>query len=348
MSRQPPARHRGVRDRSASARAGKRVAPGVAGFVAALVVLPMLAGSVGNTGSNLRAVRASPPPAHPLFATVDPRHYRELSSGSRCAQLVRRSSWEPRPDNYVPNHTMPDPDLVAESLGARPRSTAGTYDPRWDSWLTPRIDGQFTGTTDEIIQWAACKWGVNDNILRAMLARESTWFQYETYPSGRCVVHRGCGDFFAGEPLAARTAYCDELARFGYDYQKDFGVGECPKTFSIAGVMSWWSPSWGFGWGGNQNGTFPFTRDSTAFAVDYMAADLRGCFQGWKTWLQPRPGEMWGCVGAWYAGDWHSPDAKHYIQLVRQALRTREWLKPGWMTDQTACSPKYGCPDGPS
>ena len=35
----------------------------------------------------------------------------------------------------------------------------------------------------------------------------------------------------------------------------------------------------------NQNGTFPFNRDSTAFALDYLGAFLRGCQEGWVHWL---------------------------------------------------------------
>jgi hypothetical protein len=37
----------------------------------------------------------------------------------------------------------------------------------------------------------------------------------------------------------------------------------------------------------NQNGTFPFNRDSTAFALDYLGSLIRGCCEGWVTWLDP-------------------------------------------------------------
>jgi len=134
----------------------------------------------------------------------------------------------------------------------------GSYDLRWDSWLLPRVDGQFSGTTDEIIQWAACKWGLPDNYLRAEADTESTWFQYENYPSGRCVTYYGCGDWFSSEPYAARKTYCDGLATAGgHDYQSDYGDGYCPKTFSIVGIMSWWNPSWGFTWAGNHERHLP-------------------------------------------------------------------------------------------
>ena len=42
------------------------------------------------------------------------------------------------------------------------------------------MDGQFTGTTDEVLQWGAYKWGFDPNMVRAIAANESWWHQYET------------------------------------------------------------------------------------------------------------------------------------------------------------------------
>lgn len=38
-----------------------------------------------------------------------------------------------------------------------------------------RVDGDFRGSTDEIIQWAAYKWGFDPELLRAVAAVESWW-----------------------------------------------------------------------------------------------------------------------------------------------------------------------------
>jgi hypothetical protein len=262
--------------------------------------------------------------------------------------MVHRSPWEPRPDNYKRNHVMPDAAAVHKAFAERPLAVDNNYDSRWDTWLLPRVDGHFTGTTDEIFQWAACKWGLSDNMLRAIAVRESTWYQYLTYPSGRCVANWGCGDMVS-TPTAASRTYCNAVASFGYDYQKDYGTGICPETFSIVGVMSWEAPSWGQ-MPDNQNGTFPFNRNSTAFAVDYLGAYLRGCYQGWERWLATSgtrtyaAGQIWGCVGSWYSGDWLSPAANRYISLVRGELANHTWLKPGWRSNRPGCSATYGCP----
>ena len=41
----------------------------------------------------------------------------------------------------------------------------------------PRINGDFTGTTAEILRWAACKWGIDQDIVFAQAAVESWWRQ---------------------------------------------------------------------------------------------------------------------------------------------------------------------------
>jgi hypothetical protein len=243
---------------------------------------------------------------------------------------------------------MVDPALVSAAFALRPLAIDNNYDARWDTWLLPRVDGQFSGTTDEIFQWAACKWGLPDDLLRGIAVRESTWYQYLTYPSGRCVTNWGCGDMITSAHQDTKT-YCDALATHGYDYQNDYGSGLCPKTFSIVGVMDWEAPSWGL-MPDNQNGVFPFNRDSTAFAVDYLAGQLRGCYEGWEHWLGSNgtpsyaSGDIWGCVGSWYAGDWHSTAGDGYTSRVQTEMNNFTWLSSDWASIRPACNLTYGCP----
>jgi hypothetical protein len=301
-----------------------------------------------STGS---ALSTGPPPASGYFSTLPAKVWAHLPDDDQCARRVHRSLWEPRPDNAAPNSRMPDVGEVHAALASRPRARVGAYDGRWDSWLLARVTGHHTGTTDENIQWAACKWGISDNLLRAIALRESAWFQSEIYPDGQCVLQHGCGDLIAS-PTAASRAYCLALSLAGHDYAVDFGGASCPKTFSIAGVMSWQDPEWG-AMAGNQNGTFPFNRDSTAFALDYLGAFLRGCQEGWARWLGARgapyrQGDIWGCVGSWYSGAWWSAEARRYVGLVRAAERDSPWLDPKWADIRPPCNPDLGCPHGRS
>jgi len=282
-----------------------------------------------------RKVEGTPPPADGYFQTVAAGSPTALPDDATCASRVHKSNWEPRPSNAKPNQTVPDVAAVHTSLATRPRSTgAGAYDPRWDSWLLARVSGQHDGTTDENIQWAACKWGLSDNLVRAVAVVESTWYQKELAPNGACVEKRGCGDLFPAA-TAASQQFCTGVKTFGYDYQRDYGQGRCPKTFSIIGVMSWQDPAWGQ-MPANQNGTFPFNRDSTAFALDYYGAWLRGCLEGWAWWLTgktPTPTDrLDGCIGAWFAGAWQTKPATEYAVLVHKTITTHIWLDKTWAT----------------
>jgi hypothetical protein len=317
--------------------AGRGRAPGRLGVALTGLVLLAVLGSLLavslRDGSRVRStdLPGSGPPPDPegYFTTQPPGAWERLPSDEDCARRVHRSTWEPRPGNGKANHTQPDPAAVRQPLTSRPRGDGRTYADRFNTWLLPRVDGQHSGTTDENIQWAACKWGISDNVLRAMAAAESTWFQGARNADGSCVEKRGCGDLVERATPASRT-FCDELDRHGYDYARDYGDGVCPKTFSIIGVMAWQDPDWG-PMADNQNGTFPFSRDSTAFALDYAAAHLRGCMEGWITWLTHRDGfrrgDLWGCVGVWYAGDWELPAAREYAGRVKELMEDRFWLR---------------------
>lgn len=103
-------------------------------------------------------------PATPSFPLLPPGS--DLPSGEECAARVTRNPWEPVPANEEANQTVGGQRI--ESLpGVRPPGRA----------LVERIDGNFTGTTDEIIQWASCKWGIDTDSVRAQADTETTWQQ---------------------------------------------------------------------------------------------------------------------------------------------------------------------------
>ena len=87
---------------------------------------------------------------------------RPLSDAAAAAK-VHRSRWEPRPRNAAATHRVP----TAAQLRAFRRQSDQPYS-RW-------VTGRFRGTTDEVIQWAAAKWGLSPNLLRAVAAIETWW-----------------------------------------------------------------------------------------------------------------------------------------------------------------------------
>jgi hypothetical protein len=130
----------------------------------------------------------------PSFTPISTARFSTLPPGSRlptgdwCSTQVRRRPWEPRPENFTPNHT----------IGYRINHIEGANETA-QLKFGPRIDGNFTGTTDEIIQWGACKWGFDEDIIRAVAVTESWWRQATVGDDGesfgllqvKCTVHRG-------------------------------------------------------------------------------------------------------------------------------------------------------------
>lgn len=79
-----------------------------------------------------------------------------------AAKLVTRNKWEPRPSNYKSNHRIPNKELLKK------------WRSRSDMPYKKYVNGRFKGTTDEIIQWAAHKWG-DTNLMRSVATVESWW-----------------------------------------------------------------------------------------------------------------------------------------------------------------------------
>jgi hypothetical protein len=82
----------------------------------------------------------------------------------RAAAKHVHGHWEPRPQNHAANHRIPSQRQLRLF---RKQNTANPY----AKWVT----GHYRGTTDQIIQWAAAKWGLSPNFMRAEAAVETWW-----------------------------------------------------------------------------------------------------------------------------------------------------------------------------
>jgi hypothetical protein len=208
--------------------------------------------------------------------------------GTRCAALITRRSVEPRPENFAANHTVPAGPIGWAQAPAQVH---------WRRWITKRrqVSGRFTGTTDEIIRWAACKWGLDENTIRAVAVYESNWYQ--------SAVSDGGGSFGL---LQVKDHYLDGSLDFG---------------------------------------GYPWTRNSTALNADFYGAWIRSCLDGdfydGGNWLYGGQTVkqlvaahgfryvFWGCIGAWYSGDWYTSGAVDYVAQVRASLADKSWLHLG-------------------
>lgn len=128
-------------------------------FLPAVWAMPIT--TIGRTGATASAPakRVIVPPASDKFATLPVGAV--LPSGAECSSRVRPAV-EIRPANTTANNNR----------GSRANANTRTD---WSGFN--RVDGDFAGTTDELIQWAACKWGIDEDIVRAQAIKESGWHQ---------------------------------------------------------------------------------------------------------------------------------------------------------------------------
>ena len=271
--------------------------------VALLITVALVAAAVLHSSRPGRPARASA--THLNFGTLPPGA--QLPSGAQCARRVRAyPSREIVPANEAYNQT------VGQNVGP------GLFPPG-DSpqvkLFAPLINGDFTGTTEQILEWAACKWGIDQDIVFAQAAAESSWQQDHL------------GDWGSG------SALCPP----GHGLGADGIPGQCPQSYGILQIKSFlWRAAW------------PGIADSTAMNVDVAYAIWRSCFDGYEIWLRNsassthpyQAGDLWGCLGRWYAGSWYTPTANRYIDQIKGLLQERAWEQPGFIS--AAANPTAG------
>jgi len=125
----------------------------------AIAIVAMAAG--GQSGAAGGADRAATAKSETRAARSTP----VALTDEAAASLVQRSGWEPRPQNREANQRQ----ASARTLRRFRRTSAlpGAY--------KRRVTGAYRGTTDEILQWAAQKWGFSPDIFRAVAVIESWW-----------------------------------------------------------------------------------------------------------------------------------------------------------------------------
>ncbi len=253
------------------------------------------------------AAAQSAPSVH--FVTLAPDT--PLPSDARCASLIAPEP-EARPQNTVYNRTVP----TAAELALFRASI-----PRWTT--TPpadyaRVDGNYTGSTDMILRWAACKWGIDEDVVRAQAWTESKWRQGGPNPGD------GGGD---------RRTVPTQCIRDGFSALWNFQCPNCCyQSWGILQTKAYYE------WG-----TWPMIKDSTAFNADYRFADQRACMNGdFTTYFHGRTPNngyptyansignpdlmLWGCIGKHFSGDWFDTPALKYIGETKGDLASKPWL----------------------
>jgi autotransporter family porin len=250
------------------------------GFGAALVML----GQCGN-GCAPTQVTPTGTAASPGVYTLQPLGA-QLPTEEQCAAEVRANpSPETRPLNAPYNNTT------------------------WQAHPTffPRATGNFTGSTDDIIRWAACKWGYDENLLRAQVAKEA-WGKMD-----------GLGGWTT-DPVMCLP---------GHGIGVDGTPGQCPQVAGLMQVSGFYFPD-----------AIEGSMRSTAYNLEIGLATWRNCFDGNETWLnnvnrgrQYTAGDMWGCVGRWFSGRWHTSEANWYMGELQSYMDRRIWESRDYLSD---------------
>ena len=252
----------------------------------------VIASAIALASSLIVAVPSATTPAEAATRHLPPRpngYFRTFGAGATlptgkwCADHIHRSRWEPRHDNRVQNR------YIVRQPVHLPDNRA--FNHAWQVKYKPRITGNFRGTTDEIIQWASCKWGFGDDLTRARAVVESTWRQstngdFESRSSGHCTPG------YRGNP--------------------------CPTSFGLLQSRWYYRP-----------GTYPGTKKSTAFVLDSALAETRGCVEGMMWFGSKSRGDVWGCVGIWFSGSYGSGYGS-YVAHVKSVMGSKPWRRwPG-------------------
>ncbi|MBO0732952.1 MAG: hypothetical protein J2P49_01245 [Methylocapsa sp.] len=227
-----------------------------------------------------------------------------LSDG-QAAALVTPAA-EKRPGNAAANHYRPSKAELAAFLNNE-KNVYG-QGPVQENPYFASVTGGFSGTTDEIIQWGAEKWGIPEDWLRAQYVIESYWRQ------------SNLGDL---------TTVKNSLL---YPPQSRVSAHQVYQSLGIAQVR-WNHPDLN----NDATGTEPLRWKSTAFNVDYQAAKVRFYFDNPKgvrsSWGDPtyRPCNNWLSIGGWYNPyPWNNSGQLSYIKGVQAILAKKTWKQPGF------------------
>jgi hypothetical protein len=219
-------------------------------------------------------------------------------SDAACAAAVTPTA-EKRPANATANNTVPaDPSSIQWNPAYK----------TWPAFVSDRekVTGDFKGTTDEIIQWAACKWGLDVNVARAEAWLESGW--YMSTRSGCSAAPEASFGLFQivaedcnGNLVHGGYPYVQDDTALNADYWGSWIRGCFDGAFLVSGYPAQTSPAQGYG------GT-PMSQLVAAHGEAYG---------------------LWGCVGAWFSNAWYSSAAQGYINTVQKDEAAQPWLQPG-------------------
>ena len=275
-----------------------------------------------------------------------------LPSDSTCASLANQSNFpETTPENindgtgWNANHQIwTTPGYFYANAGRNGLAPSADF---------ARVDGNYAGTTQDIIRWAACKWGVDEDWAYAHTAEE-TW----TWTNACSAMHGGSscsegGD--CGRSDSNSGGETPNLSFLGYAVTDSNASFIGPDPYNAHNNGSTCSSAWA-SWSIIQTKTryfewytWPMLAISTSWAEDYRWAKYRACVNGdFANWFSGSSDYLnavsrarsnpngfvpsglagpvnlmsnetnmqylgMGCIGVHYSGHWYDSGAVDYL-----------------------------------
>lgn len=291
-------------------------------------IVVVLVASIGAIGAaDARLPPAYTPERHPRVTWAPcnrnardgrPSTFRPLSDAQAAALTTPEAetrSYNARPytiqgksypaaNNYVPSTSQLRRYRDSRTSLGEPLVTFSPYARYVDG-----RDGLLHPSTDALIQWAAHKWGIPEDWLRAEYIVESYWNQFQLGDATKVTPR-----WYSVYPYQSRIPHTTTV------YQ------------SLGMTQVRWTPDGGVG-----PGTEPLRWESTAFNVDEQAARVRFYYDNpsaaRSAWGDPTyvPCQAWRSIGAWYSPyPWGNSGQSWYIRAVRAELDGRAWASPSF------------------
>jgi hypothetical protein len=268
---------------------------------------------------------------HPINQETVPQNQQPHSLGSPAGSVTSPV-----------NQTKPNASQLAYYASDGYRSSE--MDPPY-TWMK-LVDGQYTGTTEMIIRWAACKWGIDEDMIRAQAtAEQGTWIQWNAGGDERKSMNQ-C--------QAGNNPDHNSTNLWGYlisnaCYQS-WSIWQTKVVYSSPNIGAWT--------------TWPAINESTAFAADHRFASQRSCMNGdqsgyfkgkgiAETYLtdvenaktgpyEQSPHRLWNpvtdkyatnveyiafaCLSSHFSGGWMDAGAQSYLRIVLNHWSNKDWL----------------------
>lgn len=225
-------------------------------------------------------------------------------NGTTCANTIVPDTTERIAENVTQNATKGPTTIAAANYGP---FTDNSGEPQMQRDIQA-ANGQYTGTTDDILEWAACTEGWNENWARAESVVESSWQQSEGGDTAN-----GCAHSYGILQVRDNGSVCPP----NHDGWGGYPLTHTSTAFAAQMQMSYLRACF--------DGSIDYLYPGGQTVAQIAAANGGGTNPTGAGWQFV----AWGCVGSWFSGEWgwnnDGSGGPQYIAAVQSALSNQSW-----------------------